>query len=101
MTLFQAMFALRDASPLPFELPGLCLSLASVQSNMPQPSLRLDLWETPEGLKGILEFSLDQFDVDQIACAAKHFNHLLRGIMADPDLCLSDLLSSPFGNSEA
>lgn len=53
--------------------------------------LALDLWEYPDGLQGMLEYSTDLFSEETICRMVEHFRILLEDIVADPDKRLSDL----------
>jgi amino acid adenylation domain-containing protein len=53
--------------------------------------LALDLWEYPDGLQGMLEYSTDLFNEETIGQMVEHFRILLEGIVADSDQRLSEL----------
>ncbi|MUG96208.1 amino acid adenylation domain-containing protein [Scytonema sp. UIC 10036] len=89
--LFQVMFALQN-TPMPaLEFVGLKLSPLEIDNKTAKFDLTLDLEETPNGLKGWLEYSTDLFDASTIKRMAGHFQTLLEGIVANPEQRLSDL----------
>ena len=59
---------------------------------MVRHDLKLDLSETPEGLKGFFEYKTDLFDPTTIARMAVIFETLLATVIEQPDLKLSQLV---------
>jgi amino acid adenylation domain-containing protein/non-ribosomal peptide synthase protein (TIGR01720 family) len=51
----------------------------------------LDLWELPESIEGIIEYSTDLFDAATISRLKDHFLTLLQAIASDPDQRLSQI----------
>ena len=51
----------------------------------------LDLWELPDSIEGIIEYSTDLFDAATISRLKDHFLTLLQEIASDPDQCLSEI----------
>ena len=51
----------------------------------------MDMWESPSGLAGGIEYSTDLFDDITIERILKHFETLLEGITSDPDQRISQL----------
>lgn len=90
--LFQVMFILQN-TPIPsvVSLPGLTLLPLEVDSGTSKFDLKLSLWESSEGLNGSLEYKTDLFDATTIARMGNHFERLLRQVVAQPDIRLSEL----------
>jgi non-ribosomal peptide synthetase component F len=75
--LFQVLCVLHNT---PREAPGLAgLTLSSMEVDIQKArfDLTLDLSETPEGLRGWFEYSIDLFDAGTIARIEGHFQTLL------------------------
>lgn len=90
--LFQVWFVLQNTPMSALELSGLTLSLLEAESGMVRHDLKLDLSETPEGLKGFFEYKTDLFDPTTIARMAVIFETLLATVIEQPDLKLSQLV---------
>jgi acyl carrier protein len=89
--LFQVWFVLQN-TPMPaLELSGLTLSLLEAESGMVRHDLKLDLSETPEGLKGFFEYKTDLFDATTIARMARVLATLLATVVEQPDIKLSQV----------
>ena len=89
--LFQVMFVLQNLSWQPLELSGLTLKPMLVHNGAAKFDLTLMMWETTQGLSGLLEYNIDLFDASTISRILGHFQTLLEGIVANPDQRLSDL----------
>ena len=89
--LFQVLFNFHNTPRHAPELPGLSLSPLEVNIETARFDVELDLWATPEGIRGWIEYSTDLFEATTIARMAGHFQTLLEGIVADPEQCLSTL----------
>jgi len=99
--LFQVAFALQNAPMQPLELSGLTLEPAALESGSTRFDLEIHLWEpthglrsiwqSQEGLSGFISYSTDLFDRDRMSRFISHFQTLLEGIAANPDVRLSDL----------
>lgn len=89
--IFQVMFnyMLSYSSPK-IDLPGLSLRLERLHSGAAQFELNVDLWEADEGLKGVVEYCTDLFDHTTITRLITQFKILLEGVVAAPELCLSE-----------
>jgi amino acid adenylation domain-containing protein len=88
--LFQIAFILRNALHLE-EIPSLTLSPLNVESETAQFDLSLVVERTERGLIAAFEYNTDLFDAARIARMLGHFQHLLLGIVANPQAKLSDL----------
>jgi non-ribosomal peptide synthetase component F len=72
-------------------LSGVIVSPLEIERQTARFDLTLDLWETPEGLCGWLEYNTDLFEAATITRMAGHLLTLLEGIVADPEQRLSEL----------
>ncbi|MEH2283675.1 MAG: amino acid adenylation domain-containing protein [Nostoc sp.] len=89
--LFQVMFVLQN-SPMPaLELPGLTLSILDVDNGTAKFDLTLEITEKAQKLFANLEFNTDLFQESTIKRMAGHFQTLLKSIVANPELRLSEL----------
>ncbi|MEH2023712.1 non-ribosomal peptide synthetase [Nostoc sp.] len=89
--LFQVMFVLQN-SPMPaLELPGLTLSVLDVDNGTAKFDLTLEITEKAQKLFANLEFNTDLFQESTIKRMAGHFQTLLKSIVANPELRLSEL----------
>ena len=89
--LFQVLFSLQNAPRQAFELPGLELKLLESSSSTAKFDISLFLVETPEGLRGRLEYNTDLFDGTMIERMLGHYQVLLEAVVANPALRLSKL----------
>ena len=108
--LFQVIFALQNAPMEALELPGLRLSSMNIDYKTTRFDLEFHVWESSdsfrglwgekwenaEGLRGVVVYNTDLFDEATIARMSGHFKTLLEGIVANPEIRISDLpLLSP------
>lgn len=89
--LFQVLFSLQNAPRQAFELPGLELKLLESSSSTAKFDLSLFLVETPEGLRGRLEYNTDLFEAPTIERMLGHYQILLDAVVDDPALRVADL----------
>ena len=77
----------------PLALPGRAVPhpLELESGGIAKFDLSLYLQETPEGLRGALEYNTDLFDAETVARMAGHFHTLLAGAIARPDQPLAQL----------
>ncbi len=66
-------------------------SLVEIQRGTSKFDLRLDTWESPDGLRGQLEYSTDLFDRGTIVQMICHLRALLDAVAADPDRPLAEI----------
>ncbi|MEH2121098.1 condensation domain-containing protein [Nostoc sp.] len=90
--LFQVWFVLQNAPMSALELSGLKLSFLEVQSSIVRHDLKLDLSETPEGLKGFFEYKTDLFNATTIDQMVGLFKSLLATVVEQPDIKLTQLV---------
>ena len=86
-----------------FEDPGDGVEESSIEPNLLDGSpleidrgtaaidFALDLWELPHQIEGVFEYSTDRFDASTVSRLASQYIRLLEGIVADPDLRISDI----------
>jgi hypothetical protein len=89
--LFQVMFGMQNAPRKSFELPGLTLGSMDAEVTTAKFDLSLDMWEEPDGFKGLFEYNTDLFDATTVAQMAIHFESLLENIAENPDQSISAL----------
>ncbi len=82
--LFQVIFQL-------FNAPNVEMGSEESQPNAPRVEKRsstfdlgFNVWETPDGLRGAIEYSTDLFEPETIERMAGHYNNLLESIILDP-----------------
>ena len=90
--LVQVIFSLQNTPQSSGNLSGLTIQ------NMPLPldvkarfDLEVNYWEIPEGLEGIWCYNTDLFDATTITRIGEHFQTLLKAIVANPTLRISEL----------
>jgi acyl-CoA synthetase (AMP-forming)/AMP-acid ligase II len=89
--IFQANFRVQNAPPAHLQLPGLACSPLEIDPGIARFDLALDLWVTPDGLGGYLEYSTDLFARATIVQLAADFEKLLGALVAQPETPLSRL----------
>ena len=77
-----------DVAP---ELAGLALSPLPLHSGTARHELKLDLWESPEGLTGSFEYKPHLFTPETIARISHNLETLLRYLPGHPDARLDEL----------
>ncbi|NER81769.1 MAG: AMP-binding protein, partial [Leptolyngbya sp. SIO1D8] len=91
--LFRVWFVLQNAPMPPLELPSLTLNVLEIKTGAVRHDLKLDLMETPEGLKGFFEYKIDLFEASTMAQMTKLFELLLETIVQQPDIQLRSLVT--------
>ena len=90
--LFQVMFSLQNAPRRSFELRGLQLQpLAGVVGSTAKFDLSFFLLEGADGFTVRVEYNTDLFDGSTIDRMLRHYQVLLEGALANPELRLSQL----------
>ncbi|MGE5825553.1 MAG: condensation domain-containing protein, partial [Bacteroidota bacterium] len=89
--LVQAMFTLQNVPDSELDLPGVRSSQIELATDTAKFDLTLSLTETPDGLRGQLEYATDLFDGWRMERLVGHFRVLLEGIVADPGQRISHL----------
>jgi amino acid adenylation domain-containing protein len=89
--LFQVMFALQNTPAAELAVAGLRLEGFPLGAATAKFDLELSFDEAGEELSGELTFSTDLFDAATAARMASHFQTLLAGALADPEVRLAEL----------
>ena len=89
--LFQVMFVLQNAESEAWEFPGITFTPLEIESVTAKFDLTLAIKEKESDLRGVLEYNSDLFDETTISRMVGHLQTLLAGIVANPDLQVSEL----------
>ncbi|RKH43053.1 non-ribosomal peptide synthetase, partial [Corallococcus sicarius] len=89
--LVQVILALQNAPQGELKAPGLTLRPVEVENATARFDLGLLLSESPDGLRGVLEYSTDLFEHATAVRMAGHLRALLESIVAAPEAPLSTL----------
>ncbi len=103
--LFQVVFALQNTPMEQLVLPGLILSPVELEVKTSRFALELYVWkdadnfrnlwgqgwQQSDGLRGVIVYNPDLFDSRIITSLRHHFQTLLEGIVANPDIHLQKL----------
>ncbi|MEF7613131.1 amino acid adenylation domain-containing protein [Aquincola sp. MAHUQ-54] len=89
--LFQAKFRLENAAPARTELPGLVLERLPQAAIRAKLDLSMDLYETPGGIVGGIEYNADLFEPATIQRLAEGYHALLQAAAADPQRAVATL----------
>ena len=93
---FQVMFGLQNTPSTVLELPNLTLTPVPIQGETAKFDLTLLMFETPDRLEAVWEYSGDLFEAETIDRMAGQFQTLLSQIVQQPDAPISSLsLLSP------
>ncbi len=89
--LFQVMLVFQNLPTDGMKLTGLDVEQFDLHNGTAKFDLKLDVFEDRNGLRAILEYSTDLFEDVTISRMIGHFQTLLQGIVANPNLRLSEL----------
>jgi aspartate racemase len=90
--LFQVMFVLQNAPVAAMTLPGLRVTASDLlDTGASKFELSLSLKESGNSLNASIEYRTDLFDAETIRRILDHYQNLLEGIAANPDVRLSEL----------
>ncbi len=89
--LFQVIFQLFNAPNVEQASDSDDQSGPQVEKRTATFDLAFNLWETPDGLGGAVEYSTDLFDALTIERMASHYRNLLESIVRDPTRTVQDL----------
>jgi amino acid adenylation domain-containing protein/non-ribosomal peptide synthase protein (TIGR01720 family) len=89
--LFQVMFVFQNAPDSALEIPGLTVRPLEVETGAVKFDLTLVLEERGGTVEGSLEYNTDLFERSTIERLWGHFETLLRAVVADPQVRLSEL----------
>lgn len=88
--LFQVSIASHQAFGQPFELPGLGVTLLTLEDQFSVEDLTLYLTRQPDGLKAHFVYRSDLFDQSTIESLARSYTDVLARIALDPDMPVVD-----------
>ena len=89
--LFQVLFSLQNAPHQGLQLSGVEAIPFKPARGTAKFDLSLFFAESPEGLRGRLEYNTDLFDAATVQRMLEHYRVLLEGAVANPELRLSQL----------
>jgi len=89
--LFQVLFVFQNDAVRDLKLSGLTISSVKMESNTTKFDLSLFMAETEQGLMGTAQYNTDLFDAGTMRRMLEHFQTLLEGIVANPQLPISHL----------
>src|SRR5213594_3421953 len=78
--LFQVMFVLQNVPMAEMKLEGLTLSEVEIDRQVAKFDLTVTMWETEEGLTGVVEYNTDLFEAGTMERLVGHWERLLEGI---------------------
>ena len=90
--LFQVVFTLNDENFGQSHFADLSFDPVEVQTGTAKFDLTLALVNSADGFKGAIEYNRDLFDADTISRMVTHLEVLLKGVVRNPDLPISELL---------
>lgn len=82
--LFQVMFILHNNEKSEMKLDGLIMQEMDVFSNMAPFDLRLQLWESDNGIKGGFDYNIALFEPSTVAAISMHLLNLLENVVKNP-----------------
>jgi len=88
--LFQVGFTFQEA-PMEIELEGCSVRSQCLHNKSAKFDIMSWLWETEDGISGIVEYNTDIFDSATIERFAQHYQSLLEDAVKRPDVQISDL----------
>ncbi|PZO11325.1 MAG: non-ribosomal peptide synthetase [Leptolyngbya foveolarum] len=91
--LFQVWFVLQNTPTPPLELPELTISPVEIDQGTARYDLKLNLWESPEGIAGFWNYKADLFETTTIHRLSDTFTVLLTLLTQQPDIRLEDILT--------
>jgi amino acid adenylation domain-containing protein len=89
--IFQVALALHNFPDEELKLAGLAWAPADIEHTTALFDLSLHVYEGPQGLNGVFEYSTDIFERESIERMAGHLRVLLDGVVADPDRPIEQL----------
>ncbi|MDJ0618872.1 MAG: amino acid adenylation domain-containing protein [Calothrix sp. MO_192.B10] len=90
--LFQVCFVLQNVPLDELNLPGLSISSLNLDREAAIFDLTLSMEETGSGLQGYWEYNSDLFDVRTIEQMSRHFEIVLKQMVANPQQKIDDLV---------
>ncbi len=89
--IFQVFFVLHQAGAGAPALPGVAVSVPSIDNKTSRGDLLVSLSETRDGLAGFVEYNTDLFDAATMERFAAHFTNVLRAVLVDADSAVGAL----------
>jgi len=89
--IFQVQFSLQNTPTQALDLPGVSLKLLENHNRTTKFDFTVFLFDLPEGLTTTLEYNVDLYDESTIDRLLRHWEILLTGSVAAPELRLADL----------
>ena len=89
--LFQVMFDFQNVGVQQLTIPGLVIEQVPLRRGVSQFDLTLSLVEKQDGIDCSLEYSTDLFETATIERLARHYERLVREVIAQPDIPVSYL----------
>jgi amino acid adenylation domain-containing protein len=91
LAFLQVWFTLTNAGGKEFHLPDVVISEIDYEMEIERYQLRLDIVESPEGLKGSFGYKTDLFEFDTIAFMARNLETIFCEIITKPTISLTEL----------
>lgn len=88
---FQVVFHLQNALTEDLCLPGLSVSVIKGEAKQAKYDLVLSAFEVEDGLKAVLNYNTDLFELQAISRMATHFQNVLQAAVESPDQQISRL----------
>ncbi|BAB74343.1 non-ribosomal peptide synthetase [Anabaena sp. FACHB-709] len=89
--LFQVMFVLHNTPNKTTNLPGLKIEPLETEHSTSRFDISLDMYETPNGLRGTWEYSTELFEQATIERLIAHFQILLSNIVDNPKQSINEV----------
>ncbi len=89
--LFQVMFVLQNTPSYSVEFSGLTLDISESYIGTARFDLLLSISEHNDRLEGVFEYSTDLFEEATIRRLLGHYQTILAGVVADPELSLATI----------
>ncbi|BEV37510.1 plipastatin non-ribosomal peptide synthetase PpsB [Bacillus stercoris] len=93
--LFDAMLVLQSSDDFQFEVPGLSISSVTPKHDISKFDLTLHAEEHSGGIRCRFEYSTALFEEETIARWASYFIELIKSVMADTEMRISDMQLLP------
>jgi amino acid adenylation domain-containing protein/thioester reductase-like protein len=93
--LFQVMFGQQNNTIDEIHIPGLSFAPLTRHSSTSKFDLTMDITETPQGVKCVVEYSIDLFTSETIQRMITHFQQIVISLLENPvrPICASPLLT--------
>jgi amino acid adenylation domain-containing protein/non-ribosomal peptide synthase protein (TIGR01720 family) len=89
--LFQVKMVLQNNPLAELKLAGLSWSPVEIENPTAKFDLLFSLWESDDGLRGVVEYSTDLFDRSRVVRMLEDFQVLLRKVISEPEASLQTL----------